>query len=156
MGEFDPVVSVTQTIDASPSQVWETVTHRTGVMFMGSEIETDWHQGHAITFKGEWKGKTFKDKGTVETFQEEKKLAFTHFSSATGKPDSAENYNLVSIDLEPKGTKTNVTLTQSKHHQAPKPSAEAVSEFEKNWRMMLGNLKDAAEQDEKRSTGTAP
>src|SRR5205823_7346790 len=137
--------SVSETVDASPSQVWDTVTHKTGVMFMGADVKTDWREGHPITFKGEWKGKAFEDKGKVETFEEEKRLAFTHFSPASGKDDSAENYNLVSIELQPKGASTDVTLTQSMHTRAREPSAETVAEFQKNWRMMLAKLKDEAE-----------
>ena len=145
MSDFYPLVSVSETVNASPSQVWETATHKTGVMFMGADVETDWREGHPIKFKGEWKGKTFEDKGIVETVDEKRRLAFTHFSPASGKEDSPENYNLVSIELRPEGRGTDVTLTQSVHRQAEEPSAETVAEFEKNWRMMLAKLKDEVE-----------
>ena len=145
MGNFRPLVTVSETIEAPPSKVWDTATHKTGVMFMGADVKTDWHEGHAITFNGEWKGRTFEDKGTVETFEKEKKLAFTHFSPASGKPDRPENYNLVSIELRPEGTQTGVELTQSIHRDADKPGAETVAEFEKNWKMMLAKLRDEAE-----------
>jgi uncharacterized protein YndB with AHSA1/START domain len=114
-------------------------------MFMGAEVETDWHEGHPIKFKGEWKGKAFEDKGRVETVEEEKRLVFTHFSPISGKEDSPENYNLVSIELRQEGRRTDVTLTQSIHQQAKEPSAKTVAEFERNWRMMLAKLKDEAE-----------
>ena len=146
MGDFHPVVSVSETIDASPSRVWDAATHKTGVMFMGADVKTDWHEGHPITFKGEWKGKTFEDKGEVKTFDQEKKLAFTHFSPSSGKADSLQNYNLVSIELHPKGAQTDVTLTQSMHREAEEPSSDTVAEFEKNWRMMLSKLKNEAER----------
>ena len=146
MGDFHPVVSVSETIDASPSRVWDVATHNTGVMFMGSDVKTDWQEGHSITFKGEWNGKAFEDKGKVKTFERQKKLAFTHFSPSTGKADRPENYNLVSIELNPKGQQTDVSLTQSIHWQAEAPSPDAAAEFEKNWRMMLAKLKDEAER----------
>ena len=146
MPDYRPIVSVEETIDAAPSRVWETATKKTGVMFMGADVETDWKEGHPITFKGEWKGKSFKDKGTVERVEEGRRLAFTHFSPASGKDDVPENYNLVSILLRPQGKGTGVTLTQSMHEEAARPGPETVSEFEKNWRMMLGKLKEAAEQ----------
>lgn len=146
MSDFRPLVTVSDTIDAPPSQVWETATHKTGVMFMGADVETDWHEGHSITFEGEWKGKTYKDKGKVETFDKQKTLAFTHYSPMSGKADSPENYNLVSIELHQRGSHTDVTLTQSIHRQAEEPSAETVAEFEKNWRLMLTKLKEEAEQ----------
>ena len=146
MGDYHPVASVKETIDASPSQVWDTATHKTGVMFMGADVKTDWHEGHPITFKGEWKGKTFEDKGQVEIFDKEKRLAFTHFSPTSGKTDRPENYNLVTIELQPRGPRTDVTLTQSIHRQAEEPDPGTVAEFEKNWRIMLSKLKDEAER----------
>ena len=145
MSDFRPLVSVSETISASPSEVWDTAVHNTGVMFMGADVKTDWLEGHPITFRGEWKGKTFEDKGRVEVVDDETRLAFTHFSPTSGKPDSPVNYNLVSIDLHPKGAGTDVTLTQSIHCEAQEPNAETVAEFEKNWQMMLGKLKDATE-----------
>ena len=146
MGDFHPVVSVSETINATPSRVWDIATHKTGVMFMGSEVKTDWQEGHSIKFSGEWKGKTFEDKGEVETFEPQKRLAFTHFSASSGKPDRPQNYNLVSIELHPKGRGTDVTLTQSIHREAEDPSPGTASEFEKNWRTMLSKLKDEAER----------
>ena len=83
MSDYRPVVSVEETIDAAPSKVWETATKKTGVMFMGADVETDWKEGHPITFKGKWQGKSFEDKGKVETVEEGRRLAFTHFSPAS-------------------------------------------------------------------------
>lgn len=145
MDDFRPLVRVSEIVDAPAAQVWRSATQKTGLMFMGADVKTDWQVGHPITFKGEWKGKPFEDKGKVETFDEERRLAFTHFSPMSGKPDRPENYNLVSIEMAPNGSQTDVTLTQSIHLGADKPPQEAVAEFEKNWRMMLGKLKAAAE-----------
>jgi uncharacterized protein YndB with AHSA1/START domain len=146
MGDFKSLICVSEIVDASPSKVWRTATERTGLMFMGADVRTDWKEGHPISFKGEWKGKPFEDKGEVETFEPERKLAFTHFSPMSGKPDRPENYNLVSIELEPKGDQTDVTLTQAIHEDAEKPPRETIAEFEKNWRMMLGKLKQESEK----------
>ena len=82
----------------------------------------------------------------AEAASREKRLAFTHFSQSSGKADAPENYNLVSIELEPKGEQTCVRLTQSIDERADRPDESTVAEFEKNWRMMLGNLKKEIEQ----------
>lgn len=87
MARFTPLIRVSEIVDASPSRVWKTATRKTGLMFMGADVKTDWRIGHPITFKGEWKGKRFEDKGQVETFDEQRKLAFTHFSPMPGKPE---------------------------------------------------------------------
>jgi uncharacterized protein YndB with AHSA1/START domain len=146
MGDFKPLIRVSEIVDASPSKVWRTATEKTGLMFMGADVRTNWKEGHPISFKGEWKGKPFEDKGQVETFEPEKKLAFTHFSPMSGKPDRLESYNLVSIELEPKGNQTDVTLTQAIHGDSDRPPRETIAEFEKNWRMMLGKLKQESER----------
>ena len=146
MSDFEPLISIDDVIEANTSDVWDAVTHKTGVMFMGADVKTDRHEGHGITFSGEWKGKRFEDKGEVQTFDPGKRLAFTHFSPSTGKQDSPENYNLVSIELEPQGQQTRVRLTQSINDKADRPDDATVAEFEKNWKMMLSNLKKEVEQ----------
>ena len=146
MRDFTPLVTVDQVINAKPSEVWDVATRKTGVMFMGADVKTDWHEGHEITFSGEWNGKRFEDKGEVQTFDRDRRLAFTHFSPASGKQDEPENYNLVSIELEPQGERTCVRLTQSINDKAQQPDDATTAEFEKNWRMMLVNLKKEAEQ----------
>lgn len=115
-------------------------------MFMGADVKTDWCEGHPISFEGVWDGKAFKDKGEVQTVEPQKKIAFTHFSPSSGKTDRPENYELVSIELKPSGAGTQVSLTQSRHAHASEPDSSTVAKFEENWRMMLGKLKEAAEQ----------
>lgn len=146
MTAYNPLVRVTEVVKTELSNVWQVLTQRTGVMFMGAEVETDWREGHPITFKGEWKGKNYEDKGVVQTFEPERKVAFTHFSALSGKPDVPKNYNLVTVELEPTADGTMVTLTQSIHPDAERPDAGTVAEFEKNWRAMLGKLKSEAER----------
>lgn len=146
MNAYRQLILVKEAMNADPASVWHVLTHRTGVMFMGAEVVTDWHEGHPITFKGEWRGKSYEDKGVVQTFERERKVAFTHFSALSGKADVPQNYNLITVELEPTGEGTMVTLTQSIHQDAERPTAETVAEFEKNWRAMLDKLKSEAER----------
>jgi hypothetical protein len=68
---------VSEKINATPADVWDAITRKTGIMFIGAEVETDWQAGHVISFKGEWEGKRYEDKGVVEIFERHRKLAFT-------------------------------------------------------------------------------
>ena len=63
-----PVVEVETTVGADPKTVWKAMTAKKTAMFPGTDVDTDWKVGHPITFIGEWKGKKFKDKGEIETF----------------------------------------------------------------------------------------
>ncbi len=86
-------------IDASPSEVWRSLTDpaRLKQYYLGAEVETDWQVGSPITFKGEWDGKPYEDKGEILVFEPERKLAYSHFSPTTGKPDAPENYHMVEV-----------------------------------------------------------
>jgi hypothetical protein len=63
-------------------------------------------------------GQELRGKGVVQTFERERKVAFTQFSALSGKADVPQNYNLVTAKLEPTGQGTMVMLTQSIHQDA--------------------------------------
>ena len=140
-----PVVEVDTLIAADPKTVWQAMTGKQSAMFPGTEVETDWQVGHPITFRGEWKGKAFKDKGEIQSFEEPQELSFTHWSEMSGEADRPENYHLVRYRLEPRGDKTRVTLSQFNEGKQTELDAKTKAEFEKNWKMMLDGLKQSAE-----------
>lgn len=144
MAEFEPLVTVRTTAAAPIEAVWRAATEKTGAMFMGADVDTDWRVGRPITFKGEWKGKRFEDHGEVTRFEPTRRLAFTHFSPMSGKPGAPENYNLVEIELAPAGDGTQITLTRSIRAGAPRPGEAQLGEYEKNWQAMVGRLAEAA------------
>jgi uncharacterized protein YndB with AHSA1/START domain len=129
-------------IEASPGKVWRALTEpelAKKVMF-GADVVTDWQVGSPITYRGEWQGKPFEDKGEVLEIKPERRLKTTHFSPLTGKPDKPENYHIVDYELRPEGDKTRVVVTQSNN-----PSEDAAKHSAENWATMLKNLKDVAE-----------
>jgi uncharacterized protein YndB with AHSA1/START domain len=140
----EPVVSVSRTIAADPDRVWKVLTRKE---VMGATVETDWQVGHPIIFSGEWKGKPFKDKGEIRTFEEGKELSYTHWSDPGDESDQPESYHLVRYELEPQGDNiTRVTLSQI--HMGKKTNVDEATraEFKKNWSMMLDSLKEDAER----------
>jgi uncharacterized protein YndB with AHSA1/START domain len=140
-----PVVEVDTTIAADPKTVWKAMTTKQSAMFPGTEVETDWEVGHPISFKGEWKGRPFKDKGEIQSFETEKELSFTHWSEMSGEADRPENYHVVRYVLEPMGENTKVTLSQFNEGSKAEVDAKTRAEFKKNWQMMLDGLKKSAE-----------
>ena len=103
-------------IRAPRADVWRALTDpdRIREYFMGeADVQTDWEVGSPITFRGEWNGQAFEDKGEIVTFEPERELAYSHFSPMTGKPDEPENYHLVDITLGGDDGTTTVTLEQS-------------------------------------------
>jgi uncharacterized protein YndB with AHSA1/START domain len=139
----EPVVEVETTIDASPHEVWRAM--QAGAMFPGTTIETDWKIGHPIVFTGDWQGKTFTDRGEIQTIAEDRELSFTHWSDKGDGASRPASWHVVRYQLEPAGPRTRVTLSQFNEGDNPDIDAKTRAEFEKNWTMMLAGLKKTAE-----------
>lgn len=138
---------VRTTIDAAPATVWKALTsaEKFKTFFFGSDIASDWKVGNPITFRGNWKGKPYEDKGVIQSFDASKRLAFTHWSPLSGIPDRPENYHVVSFDLKPAGTGTEVVLTQMNLNADEPLTEKNREEYTKNWNMVLAGLKKAVE-----------
>jgi uncharacterized protein YndB with AHSA1/START domain len=135
-------------IDAPASEVWRSLTdpNRIKQYYLGAVVETDWQVGSAITFKGEWEGKAYEDKGEILVVEPERKLAYSHWSPLGGKPDTAANYHVVEIALDERDDRTHVTLRQSNLEGGATDEDRANREhYEKNWTQMLEGLKKTTE-----------
>jgi uncharacterized protein YndB with AHSA1/START domain len=130
-------------IEAPPAQVWQALVTPAAIKqyMFGTNVTSDWKEGSPITWKGEWQGKAYEDKGVIRQFKPNQALQYTHFSPLAGLPDKPENYHTVSIQLSPDGNRTRVSLTQDNN-----PTEEARSHSEKNWKMMLEGLKKFVER----------
>jgi uncharacterized protein YndB with AHSA1/START domain len=131
------------TIEALPAKVWQALVTPAAIKqyMFGTNVTSDWKEGSPITWKGEWQGKAYEDKGVIRQFKPNQALQYTHFSPLAGLPDKPENYHTVSIQLSPDGDRTRVSLTQDNN-----PTEEARSHSEKNWKMMLDGLKKFVEK----------
>jgi uncharacterized protein YndB with AHSA1/START domain len=134
----------TISIKAPAEKVWEAITTPALIekYLMGTQVTTDWQQGSAITYEGEYNGKSYHDKGVIKKIEPGKIFQSTYWSSMGGKEDKPENYNLVTYRLSGKDDKTVVTLTQD----------NVVSEEEKkhvtgNWKAVLKKLKEVVEHN---------
>ena len=141
-----PLVEVDTVISADPQTVWAAMTRKKSALFPDTDVDTDWQVGHPITFSGDWKGKTFKDRGEIQSFEEARELSFTHWSEMSGTPDRPENYHVVRYVLVPTGDQTRVTLSQTNLGDKPEPDEKTRTEFAKTWKMMLDGLKKTVER----------
>jgi uncharacterized protein YndB with AHSA1/START domain len=138
---------VKTTVDAPPAAVWKALTNASSLkqFFFGSDIVTDWRIGSPIRFRGDWKGKPYEDKGTIQSFDVDRRLAFTHWSPLSKLEDKPENYHIVSFDLRPIKGGTEVVLTQVNQSDNEPLTPEMRQEYDKNWSMLLDGLKKAVE-----------
>jgi uncharacterized protein YndB with AHSA1/START domain len=106
----------------------------------GATVTTDWRTGSPITWRGEWNGQPFEDKGFVLRVEPGRRLEYSHYSPLSGRPDSPEHYHAVAITLTAEGAATRVDLVQSNV-----ASHEVQEHSEANWHLALGALRDVVE-----------
>jgi uncharacterized protein YndB with AHSA1/START domain len=122
--------------------VWKATTDPKAIKryMFGADVTSEWREGSAIAWRGEFEGKAYEDKGTILQIDPEKTLQYSHFSPLSGAPDQPENYHTVTISLSGRGETTAVSLTQDNN-----PSEKALEESERNWEAMLDGLKKYVE-----------
>jgi len=137
-----PIATATATIIAPASKVWDALTKPEQIKqyMFGTQVTTDWKVGSPIAYKGEWKGKSYEDKGKVLEIEPRKRLVSTFWSALAGLPDKPENYKTVGYELAPEGDRTKLTITQDNN-----ASQEEANEAEKNWKMVLEGIKKLVE-----------
>jgi uncharacterized protein YndB with AHSA1/START domain len=131
------------TIDVPVVKVWDALVNPEAIKkyMFGTNVVSDWHEGSQITWRGEWQGKSYEDKGEIRQLKPERILQYSHFSPLSGLPDQPENYHTVTIELTDKGDQTLVVLSQDNN-----ATEEAREHSAKNWGMMLAGLKKFSEQ----------
>lgn len=124
---------------------WRAITNPAvlGKAFFGSQVETSWKVGDAISFRGEWRGHKFKDHGKVLDFSPPERLRFSHFSELSGLEEKPENFHVITLDFLP-GEKTTVRLTQENQNNQPLDEVTRT-ELAKNWAAVLDGLKQSVE-----------
>ena len=137
-----PTAKATTTINAPAPKVWDALTKPELIKqyLFGTEVRTDWKVGSPITYRGEWQGKAYEDKGKILEIEPGKRMVSTFWSSLGGLPDTPENYKTVRYELAPEGDRTKLTITQDNN-----ASQEEATESEKNWRMVLDGIKKLLE-----------
>jgi len=139
---FEAIKAVT--IHASRRDVWDALTnpHKVKQYMHGTEMSTDWTEGSPIVWKGEWKGRSYVDKGTVLAVEPKTLLKYTHWSPMGGSDDRPENYHTVTYSLA--GEDRNTTLTLTQDNNATQEEADKMAND--NWGPVLNGLKETVEK----------
>jgi uncharacterized protein YndB with AHSA1/START domain len=134
----------TVTIHATEREVWNALTNPEKVKqyLHGTEMSTDWKEGSPIVWKGEWKGRSYEDKGTVLEVEPQKLLKYTHWSPMGGSEDKPENYHTVTYELAGEDGATTLTLTQDNNASQEEADKMAAD----NWGPVLNGLKETVEK----------
>jgi len=138
---FEAISQVT--IHAPLAQVWDVLTNpdKVRTYLHGTNLATDWRVGSPISWKGEWKGQSYEDKGAVLESDPPRHLKYTHWSPLGGSEDKPENYHTVTCELTEQGAETVLTLIQD--NNATQEEADRMAE--QNWGPVLQLLKQTAE-----------
>jgi uncharacterized protein YndB with AHSA1/START domain len=125
-------------IDATPARVWKALVDPEQIKeyMFGSQVVTDWKPGSSIVWKGDYEGKKYEDKGEVLEVEPNRHLKVTHFSPMSGQKDEPANYHTLTYDLEKRGDKTHVSLSQDNN-----ASEDEAKHSKENWGTMLTGLK---------------
>jgi hypothetical protein len=67
----------------------------------GANVQSDWQVGSPIAFSGELLGKPYQDHGTVLASEPGRRIAYSHWSELSRRPDTPDVRSIVSISIEP-------------------------------------------------------
>ncbi len=137
------IAEASTSINVPVAQVWNALTNPKMIKqyMFAAEVASDWKVGSSIVWKGEWKGRKYEDRGIILKLEPQRLLSYSHFSPLSGLSDSPENYHIVRIELS--GTKTTTDVFLSQDNNSTK---EERDHSEKNWKMMLPDLKRLLEK----------
>ncbi|MGH2371650.1 MAG: SRPBCC family protein [Chloroflexota bacterium] len=131
------------TIHAPAADVWDALTTPAAIKqyMFGADVMSEWKEGSPITWKGEYDGRAYEDKGVVLTLQPERLLRYSHYSPLSGQPDVPESYHTITVELSEHDASTDVRLSQDNN-----PTEEARDHTAQFWQAMLERLQQLLEQ----------
>lgn len=130
-------------ITTSSSRIWEALIRPkiAKEYFFGAEILTDWKKGSPITFKGEFNGNKYEEKGIILNVEPNSQLQYSHWSHFDGLPDEPENYRTWTFDITRK--KETILLTISEDNIPTEKQKNRSDEF---WKEALSKIKKIVEK----------
>ncbi len=140
---MEDTLKISVLIQADTSNVWEALTNPQLIKLylFGTEAISDWKVGSPLIFKGIWEGKEYIDKGVILVYHPKWVLKYTYLSSFSGLPDSPENYDTITYELNSKNDES-TTLTVYQNHITPERRERAS----KDWSIVLDKLKEVVEK----------
>ncbi|RYE21391.1 MAG: SRPBCC domain-containing protein [Sphingobacteriales bacterium] len=131
------------TINATPAQVWDAVTNPDKIKeyFFGTTTTSDWKEGSAINFKGQYEGTEYEDKGTIIKAEPNKVFQYSYWSSMGGSEDTPDNYAIITYTITPEADATRLEVLQEGAN-----SEEAREHSVALWAGVLKSMKDMLER----------
>ncbi|MBE9462907.1 SRPBCC domain-containing protein [Dyadobacter subterraneus] len=136
------IATTSISIFASPLEVWKSLIDPDIIkQYMhGTETQTTWELHTPITFRGEWEGVPYVDKGEIVEIIPERVLSYTYWSPLSGTEDFEDNYAIITYHISPYDDETTLTVTQDNIEDEDK-----VVAAEENWMKTLTHLKKILE-----------
>ena len=126
-------------IKASVAVVWKALTNKEMIKkyFWGTEITCDWTKGSSISFKGEWEGTSYDDKGTILEIEQEKILKYNYWSSFWGEEPKDTKRSIITYEI----TQLTPEETVLSIHQIGFKDIASRDHSIQSWRAVLENIK---------------
>lgn len=130
-------------------KVWDLLTNpaMTKEYMFGCEVISDWKVGNPILWKGQTEGgkEIIYVKGSIIEFKQGRRVTFTMFDPNMKLDDIPENYLNLTYELEEKGNKTILKLTQG-NFASVADGKKRYEESLKGWEMIIPIMKQIAEK----------
>lgn len=129
-------------IKSSSTRIWEVLVTPEIAQgyFFGAEIETDWKVGSPITFKGEFNGNKYEEKGILLHVEPQVKLQYSHWSHFDGLPDKPINYRTWTFEIQTINEKQQLSITEDNI-----PTEKQKIRSDQFWREVLLKIKQLSE-----------
>ena len=130
-------------INASSHGIWEALVEPeiAKEYFFRAEMVTDWKVGSPITFKGEFNGNKYEEKGVVLNVEPNTQLQYSHWSNFDGPSDEPENYRTWTFDITEKAPTTKLSITEDNI-----PTKKQRSRSDDFWNEVLLKIKRLVEK----------
>ena len=129
-------------INAPVAKVWDALINPDVIKqyFFGAEVVSGWKEGSPITFRGEYQGNKYEEKGVLLHVKPERLLQYTHWSNFDELPDAPENYRTWTFRLSEEDTHVLLSITEDNIPTEKK--RESSDEF---WTGVLATIKQLLE-----------
>ncbi|WP_159467480.1 SRPBCC domain-containing protein [Dyadobacter sp. 3J3] len=136
------IATTSISIFSSPLEVWKALIDPDIIKeyMHGTETQTTWELNTPITFRGEWEGVPYIDKGEIVEIIPQRVLSYTYWSPLSGTEDFEDNYSIITYHISPYDDETTLTVTQDNIE-----TDEKVIAAEENWMKTLTHLKKILE-----------
>jgi uncharacterized protein YndB with AHSA1/START domain len=134
----------TISIKAPVAQVWEALIRpeKAKIYFFGAAIKTNWEEGSPITFKGEYQGNHYEEKGVILRVDPNIILQYYHWSPFDGLPDLEENYRIWTFELAEMNGNTDLTISEDNI-----PTEKQKIRSDEFWKEVLIKIKGLVEEN---------